>query len=276
MVNLTKVTNYPVQFEEVGHTYQLFGKLLTGVSTVLGVRNKPYLVPWAAKEAVKELGYYDKKIFDKGKYIPESKEAIENGERFLYHMLNEIKSMGTDEYYNLLEQAKGASRKKSKNATDVGHEVHEAIEKYIKQKKVPEGLSAEAKKGFDQFIIWEAKRKPVWIASELIVCSEKHQLAGTMDALAIIDGNLMVVDFKTSNQISEEAFLQTAAYQMMLTEMDNSIEVKGRVILRVPKDGAPVEELLVPTPYEFDRDTFLHLREAHRWNVFIDSHNKEW
>jgi len=269
MINLTKVINYPVQFEGESHTYQLYGKLLTGVSTVLGVRDKPYLVAWAAKEAVKDLGYYDKKIYAGGKYLPESQDVIKVGEEFLYHRLNEIKGMTPDQYYKTLEEAKGASRKKSGKAKDVGHEVHDAIEQYIKKGKIPEGLTAEAKKGFDQFIIWEAKVKPIWIASELIVCSEKYQLAGTMDALAVINGNLEVVDFKTSNQISEDAFLQTAAYQMMLTEMDNSIEVKGRRIIRVPKDGKPVQDVLVPTEYQFDIDTFLRMREIHRWNIHV-------
>ena len=275
MINIDKVVKFPIQFEEVGHTYQLNGKLLTGVSTVLGVRSKDFLIGWAAKEAVKDLGYYDKKIYDKGKYLPESQEAIKIGEEFLWHRLNEIKGMTPDQYYKLLEEAKGAARRKSGKAKDVGHEVHDAIEQYIKKGKIPEGLSPEAKKGFEQFLIWEAKAKPVWVASELIVCSEKNQLAGTMDALAVINGNLEVVDFKTNNQISEDAFLQTAAYQMMLTEMDNSIEIKGRRIIRVPKDGSPVQDFVVPTPYEFDRDTFLHLREVHRWNVNIENNIKQ-
>jgi len=275
MINLDKVVKFPIQFDSANHTYYLFGEMLTGVSTVLGVRSKQYLIPWAAKEAVKALGYYDKKVYDKGKYFQVSEQEITDGAKRLSEILSKIKSLDDEGYYKLLDESKGDHSKKSTDATDIGHEVHDAIEQYIKKGKLSTGLSAQAQKGFEQFVKWEQARKPQWLASELIVCSQKHKTAGTMDALAIIDGNLEVVDFKTNNQISEDAFLQTAAYQMMLTEMDNSIEVKGRRIIRVPKDGASVQDFVVPTPYEFDRDTFLHLREVHRWNVNIENNIKQ-
>jgi len=106
-----------------------------------------------------------------------------------------------------------------------------------------------------------------WLASELVVGSEIHEFGGTLDALAIVNGIPTLIDFKTSNQISKDYFIQTAAYDLALDEM--GVKTWQRLILRIPKDGSDFEALIVPTPLDLDRAAFLSLRQVQRWQSYV-------
>src|SRR3990167_2364360 len=76
-------------FDKEDHIYRRISDdyFLTGVTTILGVRNKEFLKWWSVKEGVKYLGWFDKK--------EESKEAKQNlAKRFL-----EIKSLDVNAYW---------------------------------------------------------------------------------------------------------------------------------------------------------------------------------
>ena len=119
----------------------------------------------------------------------------------------------------------------------------------------------------ESFLKWEEEKKVSWIKSELVIASRKHKFAGTLDALALVDGELCLIDFKTSKRVSKSAFLQTAGYQICLEEM--GIVPAKRLIVRLPKNGDNIEVVEVPTPIDFDKKTFIRLREVHRWNLYV-------
>jgi hypothetical protein len=51
-------------------------------------------------------------------------------------------------------------------------------------------------------------------------------------------------------------------------------EPRQWVIIRIPKDGSPAETLTVNNRdnMQFFQETFMHLREAHKYGVYIDNH----
>jgi CRISPR/Cas system-associated exonuclease Cas4 (RecB family) len=234
-----------ISFKEDGHTYvrNSDGKLLTGVTTILDTLNKPYLIGWAAKEVY----------------------------NFLLDKQELIKSLTPEEYEKLLFEAKNSRSKKSDKALDSGKIAHGWIEKHIGGEDFLL-TNEEALSAVNAFLKWEKENKPEWLASELIVASTSQDFAGTLDAVAKINGKTYLIDFKTSKQISPEYYLQTAAYQLCLEEM--GVKVGGRLILRLPKDGKDAEAQEVPTPYEFDRDTFIHLRQVYRWKLNYENNIK--
>ena len=73
-----------------------------------------------------------------------------------------------------------------------------------------------------------------------MLASVINMFAGTVDAVAEVDDVLTVVDFKTSSQISDEYFLQTSAYWLLLDEnlVEGEKRPEQRLILRIPKDGS--------------------------------------
>ena len=87
------------------------------------------------------------------------------------------------------------------------------------------------------FMAWEdwarsVKLEPLFI--EQVVFSRRHGYAGTLDLLARVNGELAVIDFKTSKAIYGESFLQNAAYQTAIAEMGHATPAAGYIV-RVPK-----------------------------------------
>jgi len=63
------------------------------------------------------------------------------------------------------------------------------------------------------FIEWFEKTKPIVIAFEFTVWSERYGYAGTVDLYCIIDGVHWIVDFKVSAQIYPAHEIQVSAYK---------------------------------------------------------------
>jgi hypothetical protein len=84
-----------------------------------------------------------------------------------------------------------------------------------------------AKQCADKFFEWEnCQAEFVPIASELQLVSEKHQYGGTCDCIAVLNGKLTLIDFKTCNAIYDEARQQVAAYKEQINENFGVIEPK--------------------------------------------------
>lgn len=110
-------------------------------------------------------------------------------------------------------------------AGDKGSKVHQAIEQLISGKEVamtdkflnktieqPEELSLEEYGCLMSFVDWFKMMKPIVIDKELTIWNDEHNYAGTLDLIAIIDDQLWVVDFKTSQYVWPTFELQLSAY----------------------------------------------------------------
>jgi len=260
-------------------------KLLAGVSTVASLVGKDFLVSWGAKEAVKALGYYDK-IAD---------EEQKDEQIFLESQLNKIKEMEPKAFFRMLQEAKGAHARKSGKAKDIGTEGHAWCEMYVKAKirgtELPEMPKGDLERPLKAFVEWEKEHVKEWVASEALVASpDEHEFAGTLDGIAFMKdgGKLALVDFKFSNRISNDYFLQTAGYVLPFEEY--GIKFDQRIIVRMPKtEWLPeydrktrsyfkvpnnFEAPVVDTDYDFDKRTFLALREAYKWVNFLKKQGK--
>ena len=134
-------------FDERRHLYFLDGKALTGTTTILGVINKPFLVPWAANEAVG--------------YIRETAKCDDG-----------IYKVDDD----LLEKARKAYARKKDKSADIGTAVHKAVEEWIKIEKDPE-LDEAGMKMFENFKQWALENKVKFLESEKRVYSKKYWYA---------------------------------------------------------------------------------------------------
>ena len=248
-----KLKKQNIEFLPDNHTYIVGGELLTGVTTILAVRQKDFLKWWTVKLMYETL-------------LPR---------------LKDVQGIDQNKWDEILTEAKKAHTVKSKEALVSGKLAHDWIEHYIGEKlgtmKIQEMPDDEkAQQSIKQFLEWENKNEVEWLYSELPVCDPINKYAGTLDFIAKINGKITLGDFKTSSMISEDYYLQTAAYQNCVEPLIYGDEkIEQRAILRIPKDGKEFEYQVVPTPYEFDRDTFLHLREVHRWNINYENNIKK-
>lgn len=233
-MNKLKLNRVKVVRSEEGerHSYKIGEKLVPGVTTITGVLDKPFLKQWAVNCA-----------------------------------LDVVRSAGALITSEVMEDAKYAYKAIGDTAKENGTLAHDWITKWICGEIPPSLSSPEAQNAVLAFLRWEREAKPEWLLSEETLGSAKHEFAGTIDAVAILDGKLSLLDFKTSKQISEDNWLQTAGYYLMLDEN----LVKGqrrpvqRVIVRIPKDGKDCEVFVKENSLDFEIETFLHLREIQRW-----------
>jgi len=279
-MNLPFLKPSPVEYHEtytdpftgrrLSHVYTLIrnSKLVPGVTTIGNHLAKDFLKFWSAKEAVKDLGFFDPK-----------QTPTAEGKKRLLELHEAIKQDTPEQFYERLAKAKDSHVRKSTEAADFGTQAHDWMDEYVTlrlEKKdtqpslptLPPVLSA-----IQAFLEWESTNNIVWLANDTVVGSEEHEFGGRLDSLASINGIPTLVDFKTSSQISEDYFIQTAGYHLALKEM--GVDFWQRLILRVPKDGKEFEALIVPTPIDLDTKAFLALREIQRWKSYIGNQDND-
>lgn len=222
-------------FDERSHTYRLNGKRMTGVTTVLGVINKPALVPWAAKQAA---NYFNENHDPKTCSDPRV-------------------------FQTLCNEANNAHRRKRDDAAQKGTDVHAEIETLINNAiehndgYISKDISHENKQ-VNHWIKWSVKNNVKYVGAEQRVYSKKLFVAGTYDFKCEIDGKLYIGDIKTTSGIYDRTpFAQCAAYQRFEEEMTGKDGVKGRVVVNLKKDGRFNEEKDVHWSWDYHTDLEL-------------------
>lgn len=228
-------------FDEKKHKYYLDGKPMTGVTTVLGVINKPALVQWAANQAID------------------------------YVLENLSPTPGLPKCWNvqdaILKEARTAHTRKRDSAADAGTDVHAECERYIKR-CIAKSNGASVSLVIDNpqvqaFATWAVDNDLVFLASEKRVYSVTHFTAGTLDFACEIDGVKYVGDIKTTSGIYDRTpFAQTAAYQMMWAEIEGKKPEEiadRRIIVNLKKDKPfdPENDVYVSTHYDDDIELFM-------------------
>lgn len=117
-------------------------------------------------------------------------------------------------------------------AGDKGSRVHQSVEQLIAGESVrmqaefktgndetPKELSPEEYGAIVSFTTWFNATKPEIVMNEITVRNEALGFAGTVDFVCRIDGQLYIVDFKTSQYIWPSMEAQISAYKYALMEM---------------------------------------------------------
>lgn len=220
------------------------GVKAAGVTSVVGMLPKPFLQHWAAKmvaeAAVKNAGTVVQMVLDAG---------------------------GKD--VGAVDWLKGAPRRFTAGAAETGTAVHDLCERLAKGEDVGR-IHPEYQPFVDHFRTFLDKWQPEFILMEETVWSETHNYAGTFDAIARVNGEVVIIDYKTTRSgVHAEVALQMAAY----ANADYIIRSDGGRTPLPKIEGAAVLHLrpeawkLVPvaiTPDVFD--TFLHLLGVMKWD----------
>lgn len=132
-------------------------------------------------------------------------------------------------FYAGLPDFKTGEAIKAKSAEE-GTAIHETIEAILR--KEPVVIPEDIKPAVSAFLDFYGKNSVVAHKIEERVLSKKHNYAGTMDVLAEVNGQLGVLDIKTSIAIYRDYSIQTSAYIEALKE-DPNLPSLTRWILRV-------------------------------------------
>jgi len=205
-------------------------KSVCGVTTILGIINKPALINWAVSITI---------------------DYIKNN-------LNKI----DQEPAKLLADAKAEAERVKRESADIGKEIHAWIELHIKGETPEIPVEENIKRGVISFLDWESQHKVEYLESEKIVYSKQYNYIGTLDITAKIDGKIYLLDLKTGNAIWQEHHAQVAAYMMADIE-ERGTPYEGRIILRISKETKDEYEERVK-----DKGWFQKNPEKYPYQVF--------
>jgi hypothetical protein len=233
-----------------------------------------YLKPWTAKVTIEKLL----------RIMPT--EEDETGQKL-------VSSISWPEFEQIALNAKLAHTEHFEEAGNLGKEAHEIIENHIKTAiannngvipwdvdfkcvGIDERIANAVKAALD----WINQHQVTFLKTEHKVYSRQWHFAGTMDALARVHActrpeccpkdfhnETAILDWKTSNQLSNDYLLQTAAYLQSEVE-EFGVPINHRYILRLGKEDAKFEPWhLGPETFEADFQAFtmcLQLKRAMR------------
>ena len=126
-------------------------------------------------------------------------------------------------------------------AASIGTNTHEAIEMYLKT-----GIQAPSNIPLQGFINWydyiKSKNKvEVLKIEEPLIGSS---FGGTCDLLISINDRVFIVDYKTSNKVRINHFLQLSAYRALIFELFGMV-VDGVLVLHLDKKTPAYEEYVL-------------------------------
>lgn len=244
----------PIEFKNDGHTYALGGVPLIGTTTVINCKAKDYLKWWTVKLMYETL----QRTWDPTRvYTPEEKEA-------------------------LLLEGKNAHAKRTGKAADSGSISHQLIEDSINNNvryKMEEinhadpAVQQEVRNTYQNWLDWEKMHKIEYLATEVVAGSKTLWVGGTIDCVAMVDGSLELIDWKTGGTLSEDACIQTSNYKFMLVE--NGVDPKiGRRVVRLEKSAVtPADDKKIRSDYQTDHNCFKALLTIYRWDRDIEQLN---
>jgi hypothetical protein len=119
---------------------------------------------------------------------------------------------------------------KNQSASE-GTMIHDAVEALLtgKEPEIP-AIIEPSIKAFQEFLT----EKHIQFDSNYVehrLINYEHRYAGTLDAIALIDGKLGILDIKTSQDIYRDYNLQTSAYMAAMKDLIKELET--RWILRI-------------------------------------------
>jgi predicted RecB family nuclease len=149
----------------------------------------------------------------------------------------------------------------------VGHLAHEMVFAHLTGKKVntddySKNDIKRAENAMLSFREWLKDKTIEVVLAETPIVSEAHQFGGTPDLLAKVNGELWLIDFKTSKAIYEEMIYQLAAYRLILKELGHDIEKV--MIVRIGREASEGFETRTYTNFDNAEAIFLDLLDIYK------------
>ena len=242
-------------FDAAMHSYKVDGEKVPSVTKVIDACFPKHLTDWAVAEGAD---------FFKASLEPYRLAPTEEAGTFMLpaKVVNHI-SKGIQTAYKVI----------GTEAAEIGTIVHNWIESAIEY-KMKGGKAPKVPKGdkigncIKAYKDWSRERNPTWLAAEQKIYYHDpggvNCYAGTVDAVAEVDGKLCVIDFKTSKKIYKPYHLQVAAYAQAIS-MQDQIDMPMGMILRLDKEtGTFQEKLFDPKPHIH---MFFHCLDLKAWNT---------
>lgn len=118
---------------------------------------------------------------------------------------------------------------KADEAADLGTIAHEYIDNHIHGKSVilDRESAGPAVTAFETYLKWEKAYSVEFVETEMLLVSEEYKFGGTPDAIGIVNDELCLIDWKTSNHVYTDHLIQLAAYGQLWNENNPKRPIVG-------------------------------------------------
>jgi hypothetical protein len=245
-------------FDEAKHRYTLDGNRIPGATTFGkgGYPTSEQLIGWQVGEGSK----YTARIIQR------------------LRKNNPTRVIEGELLAKIVKKSKKASGKVAMRAAGIGTIVHD-FAYLVELGRVREALQMlseheshrdwdKINNGVKKFEGWHEQNKGETVLLEAIVASVVHQFGGKFDHLSLRNGLLILSDYKTSNGIYVDQFIQLASYAIAieewldkwLAEYKLPLKVGGLEILRFGKEDGEMQQLLITNPEEIEQLKYQAIR----------------
>ena len=229
-------------FAPGNHTYRLDGQAIPGVTTVLGVLDKPAIPRWAAKSVAE--------------HVADNPAGVQT-----------LREMGRD---TMVKALAGVPWERRDAAGQRGNAFHALAERIANGEEVdvPESLVPLVENALDFMEMYRIRP----ILTEAAVASREHWYAGTLDLIADSAVGRAIFDWKSGRAIYPRFALQLAAYagaefHGMRGDEKPLPEVEGAYGVHIRADGYDVIPLR-HGPQVFEE--FVKVRHVYEINTRVE------
>lgn len=181
-----------------GRVYRWRDETFDSVTTIIGGGvPKPALTSWAARSVAE--------------YVADN--------------LASVTAVAKDDRAAAIDLMRGSPWRERDAAAAKGSDVHAAAEAHVLGEPQPEWpkLVAPSMRQFELFL---DAYQPTFEMTEASVYSRRYEMAGTLDAICVIDGQRLLLDYKTGKGVYGEVAMQLAGYRYMdFVGMPNGDEI---------------------------------------------------
>lgn len=218
-----------------------------------------------------------------------------NGVAKLNVLADTVKATFPQEYQAIFEAAKEqwectedtlfwkSAKQIGQDAADIGTITHGWIEAHINGKEVTLGqLPKPAQLAISGFLAWEKANHVEYIKTEETFYHCGLDYAGTADCVAKVNGELSMLDWKTSRGVFANYVIQDWLYALADESMHGDRLYRQVIIGRFGKDGsweAPIFKRNDPVGMELAREVIIGCRSIFKmnktWNTLFPYKPKE-
>lgn len=122
---------------------------------------------------------------------------------------------------------------KRDEAANSGSLAHDMVFQHLhgEPATIPDGtdskVAEQAQNAFNAYLTWASMTRLEIVEQEFPLVSEKYQFGGTPDAIGLVNNQLSLVDWKSSNSVYQDYLLQLAAYDILIEECRPDLKLTG-------------------------------------------------
>lgn len=156
------------------------------------------------------------------------REALKLAEQTIKEYLRHGEQLTEENLAELIAKADKQPDRVKDEAADIGSKIHDAIDLYINGQEPV--LDDQSRHGYENFQKWLTSENIKLIKGDTSLVSIKHGFGGRADAYGLQNGELILMDWKSSKALYDDFALQLGGYAIATEETLGVMPKRAKVV----------------------------------------------